>query len=211
MASTQRVSRAEQSARNRAAILTAARTVFVRDGYHGTTVEAIAREAGLTIGALYSRFDGKADLFLALLEERVAERADQFAGLAKASVAATRRGRSEPVRDAARRWAQIMKTDLAWSLLVIEFRVHAARDEALNRRYAELHERAIEGLVTNILASLPEGAAPAPDRIERLARAALAVSTGAALARAVGPRQFDDDLYEEASLALSAQFLELTD
>jgi AcrR family transcriptional regulator len=207
----ERVSRAEQSARNREAILRSARTVFLRSGYHGTTVEAVAREAGLTIGAIYSRFDGKADLFLALLEERIAERAEQFAGLAQASLIELRKGRPEPARDAARRWAAIMKTDLDWSLLVIEFRVHAARDRALNARYAELHERVVAGLVANIADSLPPDVATPKARMEHLARAALALSTGAALARAVGPDAFDDDLYEEASFALGAHLLALAD
>ena len=73
--------RAERNARNRDALLDAARAVFLRSGYHGTTVEAIAREAGFTTGAIYSRFAGKADLFLALLEEQIEERARQFAGI----------------------------------------------------------------------------------------------------------------------------------
>src|SRR5689334_2409953 len=140
-----RVSRAEQSARNRTALLKAARKVFLRAGYHGATVEAVANEAGFTIGAVYSRFGGKSDLFLALLEERVTERAERFAGLAK-DVASTRGKRPATAIDGARRFAEIMRTDLDWSLLVIEFRVHAARDKKLNTRYAELHERSVDAL-----------------------------------------------------------------
>src|SRR5215475_11195771 len=116
-----RLTRSAQNERNRTAILGAARHVFLNAGYHGATVDAVAREAGMTIGAIYSRFAGKADLFLALLEERIAERAEEFAAVAK-------RASGSQARQFARRWTAVMRADLEWSLLVIEFRVHAARD-----------------------------------------------------------------------------------
>src|SRR3954447_16144877 len=77
-----RVSRVERAAANHAAVLDAARVVFLRAGYHGATVEAVAAEAGFTIGAVYSRFRGKAELFLALLEQRITERIGQLRALA---------------------------------------------------------------------------------------------------------------------------------
>jgi AcrR family transcriptional regulator len=191
------LTRAEQNARNRRALLDAAREVFLRSGYHGTTVEAIAREAGFTTGAIYSRFAGKADLFLALLEERIDERARQFAELSATG---------GPI-EAARKWAEIMRTELDWSLLVIEFRVHAARDAELNARYAALHERAVRSMAANIAAGRP-AARPSPERLIQLARAALASSSGAALARAAEGDAFSDELYEDIAIALSTYFTE---
>lgn len=187
------MTRAEQATRNRKALLTAAEQVFLERGYHGTTVEAIAGKAGFTIGALYSRFGGKAEVFLALLEERIERRAEQFRDLARST--------HEAPRDAARRWAEIMRREPDWSLLVIEFRVHAARDPHLGAAYAELHERAIAHLAVNIAASvgLPSGT----PEVERLARAGLALSTGSALARAAEGERFTDELYEEMTVAIS--------
>lgn len=60
--------REEQKALTRQRLLDAAETVFARRGFHGASVEEIAREAGATTGALYSNFAGKEDLFLALFE-----------------------------------------------------------------------------------------------------------------------------------------------
>src|SRR5262245_47733781 len=97
---TGRRTRAEQSAANRAAILQAARRVFLEAGYHATTVDAIAREAGLTIGALYSRFDGKADVYFALLEQRIDTRTEQFRGIGAG-------GAEQAPLEAARRWAAL--------------------------------------------------------------------------------------------------------
>jgi AcrR family transcriptional regulator len=197
-----RLNRVEQNERNRAAILAAARAVFVEFGYHGATVDAVAGAAGMTIGAIYSRFASKADLFLALLEERIAERAVQFANVAADAGAS-------PAAEFARRWTAVMRSDLAWSLLVIEFRVHAARDPELGRRYAALHERALTHLGDNIAASIPRDINVSRGRVDALARVAMAAGAGAALARAAEGDEFSDDLYVEISHALGAQFLGL--
>ena len=77
-----RLSRAEQNDRNRALLLAAARRVFLARGYYAATLEQIADEAGFSKGVVYSRFASKADMFLALLEDRIAERAAQNADLA---------------------------------------------------------------------------------------------------------------------------------
>jgi AcrR family transcriptional regulator len=50
-------------------IIQAALELFVRQGYHGTSVDDITRHIGLTKGALYSHFNSKGDLFLRLIEE----------------------------------------------------------------------------------------------------------------------------------------------
>ena len=62
--------RAEQAATTRRAILTAARRLFVEQGYFGTATEEIVAEARVgTRGALYHHFADKRALFLAVFEE----------------------------------------------------------------------------------------------------------------------------------------------
>jgi len=56
-------------ARKRAELLRAARRLFVRNGFAATSLADIAEEAALTKGAVYSNFESKEDLFLALLQE----------------------------------------------------------------------------------------------------------------------------------------------
>jgi len=46
---------------------------------NGASVEEIAEEAGYSHGAVYSNFDGKAGLFLAVFEDYMAERAQELA------------------------------------------------------------------------------------------------------------------------------------
>lgn len=52
----------EHSAARRRQILEAARTCFLRDGFHQTSMQDIQREAGLSAGAIYLYFKGKNEL-----------------------------------------------------------------------------------------------------------------------------------------------------
>src|SRR3989442_14511574 len=53
----------------RGELLEAARRVFERDGYHGTTVSAVVQAAGLSQGAFYLYFADKKGVFAALQDE----------------------------------------------------------------------------------------------------------------------------------------------
>ena len=53
----------------RGELLEAARRVFERDGYHGTTVSAVVQAAGLSQGAFYLYFADKKAVFAALQDE----------------------------------------------------------------------------------------------------------------------------------------------
>jgi AcrR family transcriptional regulator len=56
------------AARNRERILLAAERLFARDGVAGTSMDAIAAEAGVGKGTLFRRFGDRASLALALME-----------------------------------------------------------------------------------------------------------------------------------------------
>jgi TetR/AcrR family acrAB operon transcriptional repressor len=58
-----------EAALTRHRIVTCARKVFCRDGVTNTTLEAIAKEAEVTRGAVYWHFKNKADLFIAVRAE----------------------------------------------------------------------------------------------------------------------------------------------
>ena len=68
-----RLTRAERRARTRQDLLDAAARVFIRRGFQGASIEAIAAEAGYTRGAFYSNFETKEQLFVELLQQRVYE------------------------------------------------------------------------------------------------------------------------------------------
>ena len=54
-------------------VLQAALTEFVRIGYHGTTVRAIAQRAGLSVAGLYHHHASKQDMLLRILEYTMSE------------------------------------------------------------------------------------------------------------------------------------------
>ena len=170
----------------------AARRVFTRRGYHAASLDLVARAAGLTKGAVYARFSSKAELMLALFEDRVGERAHQM-GAARAGVP---RSPAAVTAALARQWAELARADPGWSLLVLEFRVHAARDRALNQRFSALDKR----LRASIAAAMKD-VAPGTSA-DDLARLAMALSSGFALERAAHGDASANTLYERAALAL---------
>ncbi len=57
------------AARNRAALVAAARRIFERDGYVRARITDVAEEAGVAHGSFYSHFDGKEEAFAAVMAE----------------------------------------------------------------------------------------------------------------------------------------------
>jgi AcrR family transcriptional regulator len=55
-------------AARRQRLLDAARETFLRDGYHGATMERVAEDAGVSKQTLYNYFPDKDALFIALME-----------------------------------------------------------------------------------------------------------------------------------------------
>ena len=59
-------------------LVTAAAQVFAERGYDGAGVQEIARRAGLTTGAIYSRFAGKAELLAEAIRRFTSDEFDQL-------------------------------------------------------------------------------------------------------------------------------------
>jgi AcrR family transcriptional regulator len=61
--------RSQPLAEQRRRVLDAAREVFARHGYHGATIERVARLSGTPRPTVYELFGGKEDLFAAVVDE----------------------------------------------------------------------------------------------------------------------------------------------
>jgi AcrR family transcriptional regulator len=181
-----RLTRAEQTERNRELVLAAARRVFLARGYHGATLENIADDAGFSKGVVYSQFRNKADLFLALLDARIEERARENAEVADGLAGID--GLLAMVEHTTRR----ERSDSAWTRLVIEFRVHASRDPELSRRYAAAHERTLEGVAAGLAGLFDRAGDPPPIPLRRLAELLAALRTGSELEIAANPTALGD-------------------
>ena len=183
--------RPEQNERTRRELLVAARPIFETHGYHGATLDQIAEAAGYTKGAVYSRFGSKADLFLALIEARQAERMDRIG-------AAAARSLRDGLTSAVLEFAERLDADLAWFLVLAEFRAHARRHPELNARYAVLHDRVRAELTELLERFYAEVGAVPPVPPASLTDFLFAAQSGVALERAADP----DGLPAEHQVAL---------
>jgi AcrR family transcriptional regulator len=192
----QRLTRAERSARTRAELMASARQLFLRRGFHASSLELVAEEAGFTIGAVYSRFGSKADLFLAILDEHI----DQIvAGVAQVA------GLDQPLPAhaellAGRRMA-LLERERDWFPLVLEFWSHAARDERLRREFAARHERLVGAYAGLIEADYARLGLVLPLAPELLARAVVAMGNGIALERLADPGRVPEGLLSTMAVA----------
>jgi AcrR family transcriptional regulator len=129
-------SRARRRAETRQALLAAAEQAFRDVGYAEASVDAIAREAGFTKGAVYGLFDSKEDLFLALLDQRGAQLLGEVSRILPATP------NQGALLTALSSWlAERLRKDHDWVLVNAEFSVLAARKPALRARRAALLAR----------------------------------------------------------------------
>ena len=137
---------------------------------------------------VYSQFESKADLFLALLERRIEERAIENAELVKTLAG------EQAIAAITENFVRGSRSTPEWGLLVTEFRVHAARDPELNRRYAAAHERTI-GSLSGLLEELHRRAGqelPFPPR--QMAELVMAIGIGVELEQAANPEALQGPL-----------------
>jgi AcrR family transcriptional regulator len=186
------LTRKETQERTRERLLAAAAKVFARRGYQGATVGEIASEAGFTIGALYSNFAGKEELFLALADRQVAQRANEVRAIADA--AETDGDASE---EAATQFRAFLEADPEWPLLFYEFWSLSVRNPDLQGELAKRRE-----VIRDALAETLERVAkrlgfrlrfPAP----HLATAIAASLNGLAFERAASPDALPDEVFAE--------------
>jgi AcrR family transcriptional regulator len=192
----QRLTRAEKSAQTRAELMASARQLFLRHGFHACSLEMVAEEAGFTIGAVYSRFGSKADLFLAILDERIDQLVAEVAQVA---------GLHQPIPEqaellAGRRMA-LLEREREWFPLVLEFWSHAARDERLRHEFGACHERLVGAYADLIEADYARLGLPLPLAPEVLARAVVAIGNGVALERLTDPARVPEGLLSTMAVA----------
>lgn len=190
-----RLSRAEAKARTRQMLLDAAARTFATKGYAGASVEQIAEDAGFSIGALYSNFSGKKDLFLALMTERARNR-----------VTDTARVLEQDYQMGTAVWTalgqqmvDVADKDFELAPLQAEFWLFAVRHPEIMETFAaQLRERRapLEELIAAGLAE-DEGEYPA-DLPGRVAIVISALFQGMVRQRRIDPANVPAELYSDA-------------
>jgi AcrR family transcriptional regulator len=123
--------RDERKEETRAELVEAAGRVFARRGFHGASVDQIAREAGYSTGAIYWHFAGKDDLFLAVYEAYANTRVREWGEV-------QRRAEGElpaRARAYADQWMERLAADPDFLVLSLEFLVHAWRNPPLREEF----------------------------------------------------------------------------
>ena len=191
--------RAERQAQTRGELVDAAERLFIRQGFHPTSVDAVAAEAGYTKGAVYSNFASKEDLFLAVYERRVDARVAEIeALLAQAPTVCEGLERVVPGNRGRR------ETDDGWMAVFFEFWAHALRHPELRERFAAQHRRVIEPLARAAMAMAEENGEDLGEDPRKLATARYAMQLGLQLERLTQPDVVD----EELGLRMSRLFMD---
>lgn len=176
------LTRQESQARTRSRLVQSAEKVFLKRGYVAASIGQIARQAGYTTGAVYSNFESKEDLGLAVMERRMVNLAT---GL-QAELAA-----SEPTVAARlavlESWANGVMGTEPWVVLVTEFLLAARHKPAVRTKVAE-ELRSARGLVATILREQEADVdGELPLDADELAAAVLGLGFGLSITRIADP------------------------
>lgn len=185
-----RLTRKEKQAHTRKCLMHSAAKVFTRRGLQQASIDEVAEDAGFTKGAFYANFKSKEELFLAMLDERFAERIEEIERVIAGEGTTT-----EKARRAGDDFTQMITADLEWQRLFFEFSAYAARNEdfreELVTRYRSMRDRIAAALQARGSEHGLEPALP----YEQVALMTCAMANGVALEKLLEGDAVPDDLY----------------
>jgi AcrR family transcriptional regulator len=190
MATERRLTRKQRQAHTRARLMHSAAKVAAARGLDGASLDLVAEEAGFTKGAVYANFESKEALFLAMLDERFAQRVAELD-----RVLASEGTIEEQARQAGSDFIAAIEAEPEWERLFFEFAAYAARNEGfrleLVKRYRGLRERIAELFERRAGEVGMEPPLPA----SQVAMMTFAMANGVGLERLLEPEAVDDDLF----------------
>ena len=186
----QRLTRKQKQAHTRECLMRAAARVFADRGLQQASIDEVAENAGYTKGAFYANFKNKEELFLAMLDERFAQRIEDIETVIAGEGTAV-----EKARRYGDTFAQTLRADREWERLFFEFSAYAARDEDFRQelvtRYRAMRKRIAAALEADAKERAKEPTLPA----EHIALMTNAMSNGFALEKLLEGDAVPDELY----------------
>jgi AcrR family transcriptional regulator len=176
-------------------ILDAASKVFAAEGFAGATIDAIGQAAGFTKGAVYSNFESKDELFLALLDREFELRGEQIAialDRSDGDTAAAAREVSRSVLDSVRDHSD-------YYVLLVEYWLRAQRDPQLRERLIG-RRRAAADQALHIVESTDT--VPGDRRLTDVAQLVVTLNLGVAMEEVLRPGTINPDLLAQLITAL---------
>lgn len=180
-------------------LLQAAAKVFAERGFHGASLDEVAAVAGFTKGAVYSNFESKEDLFLALLEARYQDDMATLRGTLDTSGDHPEQHLSD--------FAGLLATQFgdepqAWEALFLEFCVYALRNEPARERLASFLVADVADVAQLIEDERERRHEPTWEPASHVAVIVTALTRGLNLMRAMNP-----DLVDQAVLESTMRFV----
>ncbi|WP_135454233.1 TetR/AcrR family transcriptional regulator [Mycobacterium sp. DL99] len=187
-----RLTRAENQARTRAALLDAAARTCAQKGYAAASVDEIARTAGYSIGAVYSNFSSKEQLFSELMTERASGRIDQ---VVQSISEDTEVG---PLTALGRVLVDIADNDIEFEAIQAEFWLHAVRNPEAMQILQDRSSRTLASLREILADALERNNIDDSVSVEGFAVVVLALFQGLIRQRRIDPDRVPDELFGQA-------------
>ncbi|MCV7433217.1 TetR/AcrR family transcriptional regulator [Mycolicibacterium bacteremicum] len=190
-----RLTRAESKEQTRQRLLDAAAQVFARRGYAAASVEEIAETAGFSVGAVYSNFAGKDDLFSALMTDRAVNRMDTVAEIIGDAHAESQ----DPLRALGAMLIAMADKEIDVAVLRTEFWLHAVRNPELMKIEAAASAKTLDS-VRGILSNMLERNGVDVERVsvDDFATTTLAMFGGLIRQRRIEPERVTEQMFGEA-------------
>lgn len=176
-------------------ILDAAAKVFAAEGFAGATIDAIGQAAGFTKGAVYSNFESKDELFLALLDREFELRGQQIAIALDRSAGDT----TAAAREVSRSVLDSVRDHSDYYVLLVEYWLRAQRDPQLRERLIE-RRRAAADQALHIVESTDT--VSGDRRLADIAQLVVTLNLGVAMEEVLRPGTINPDLLAQLITAL---------
>jgi AcrR family transcriptional regulator len=190
-----RLTRAQAKELTREKLLKSAASVFGSKGFAGASVEEIAEQAGFSIGALYSNFASKEDLFLELMSGRAADRASDTMNL----LIDSHEHQDPPWQALGQQMADTADKGAELAPLQAEFWLYAVRHPEAMAAFAARVRQRREPLKLMLTKELARQGIPAPEQVaDRAATVVAALFQGMVRQRRIDEDSATAELYADA-------------
>lgn len=146
-----RLTQKERKEETRHLLLESAVETFAEFGFHGSSVDKIAEQAGFSKGAVYAHFNSKEELFLALLEQQMYLHVDNIR-----QVINQQHSLSHFIEKMDEYFVSVRQKNRTRSMLNMEFLLYAMRDESVRYKWSNMIMQSVERISKAIEELMPK-------------------------------------------------------
>jgi TetR/AcrR family transcriptional regulator, transcriptional repressor of aconitase len=185
-----RLTRQESHQRTRDRLLQAAEVVFAKEGYTAASLDDIAEHAEFSKGAIYSNFESKEALFLAVLSRKMLREQEFYHELV------ARCKSKQELLQALASWHWHMEDEINVLLMTTEFQMIAGQRPQIASQVARLFRQQRRGLATIFQGPVSKRKTRTSSHSQELATTLLALAKGLALQHAADPKAITERMVE---------------